>query len=184
MIEFVSQFLLRKIAGAASKVAGKIKAIAQKIGKQLMAALKKVGKALKKGGNKIKRGATRLKEKVFGKKKKDPKDEKKDEAGQSAWTRPSPRSARRAQPTIRWPRRQGLGMRLKAQLLYWKLATELTASSARQTASRRASSAKVNPRSTDVRRRGSSPDPCTSPCDQVLGRRSSDPKAQERLRRA
>ena len=49
VIEFVSQFLLRKIAGAASKVAGKIKAIAQKIGKRLMAAMKKVGKAVKKG---------------------------------------------------------------------------------------------------------------------------------------
>ena len=45
VIEFVSQFLLRKIAGAASKVAGKIKAIAQKIGQKLMKALKKVGKA-------------------------------------------------------------------------------------------------------------------------------------------
>ncbi len=70
VIEFVSQFLLRKIAGAASKVAGKIKAIAQKIGKRLMAALKKVGKAVKKGVNKLKRKAKKVKEKVFGKKKK------------------------------------------------------------------------------------------------------------------
>ena len=53
VIEFVSQFLLRKIAGAASKVAGKIKAIAQKIGKRLMAAMKKVGN----GGSR--RAATR-----------------------------------------------------------------------------------------------------------------------------
>ena len=81
VIEFVSQFLLRKIAGAAGKVAGKIKAIAQKIGKRLMKVVKKVGKGLKKVGKKIKRGATRLKEKVFGKKKK--KDQEGRQAGQA-----------------------------------------------------------------------------------------------------
>ena len=61
MIEFVSQFLLRKIAGAAKKVAGKIKAIAQRIGKRIMGAVKKVGA-------KVKRGAGKLRDKVFGKK--------------------------------------------------------------------------------------------------------------------
>ena len=75
VIEFVSQFLLRKIAGAAGKVAGKIKAIAQKIGQRLMKVVKKVGKAVKRGVKKVKRGATKLKEKVFGKKKKKPKEE-------------------------------------------------------------------------------------------------------------
>ena len=61
VIEFVSQFLLRKIAGAAKKVAGKIKAIAQRIGQRIMGAVKKVGA-------KVKRGAGKLRDKVFGKK--------------------------------------------------------------------------------------------------------------------
>ena len=72
VIEFVAQFLLRKIAGAAKKVAGKIKAIAQKIGQRLMAALKKVGGAIKRGAtrvvNAVKRGATKVRDKLFGKK--------------------------------------------------------------------------------------------------------------------
>ena len=75
VIEFVSQFLLRKIAGAASKVAGKIKAIAQKIGKRLMAAMKKVGKAVKKGYNKLKAKAKKAKDKIFGPKKKKTKED-------------------------------------------------------------------------------------------------------------
>ena len=105
VIEFVSQFLLRKIAGAASKVAGKIKAIAQKIGKKLMAGLKKVGK-------KLKRGATRLKDKVFGKKKKTDRRRTRtrrrtrSRTSRTASTRPSRDPARRS---ARWSPRAPSG---------------------------------------------------------------------------
>ena len=126
VIEFVSQFLLRKIAGAASKVAGKIKAIAQKIGKQLMKVVKKVGKGLKKVGKKIKRGATRLKDKVFGKKKKTKKDKKKDDK-QDKQDRLDKAVARaHARRSARSSTRASGKLRLKAQLAFWKLRYRLS----------------------------------------------------------
>jgi hypothetical protein len=123
VIEFVSQFLLRKIAGAAAKVAGKIKAIAQKIGKKLMAAMKKVGK-------KLKRGATRLKDKVFGKKNKktDPKDpkKKKDEKPEDKQKKLDD-AVRAIRPKIMaLVAKKASSLRMKAQLLYWKVAHKLT----------------------------------------------------------
>ena len=124
VIEFVSQFLLRKIAGAAGKVAGKIKAIAQKIGKRLMKVVKKVGKGLKKVGKKIKRGATRLKDKVFGKKKQSKKDKK--DAKQDKQDRLD-KAVRELTPKVRALVDKGVGkLRMKAQLAFWKLRYRLS----------------------------------------------------------
>jgi hypothetical protein len=57
VIDFVSNWLLKRLRGPASKVAGKIKEIAKKIGNKVKKAVKKLGK---KGG--------KLKDKFFGKK--------------------------------------------------------------------------------------------------------------------
>ncbi len=57
LIDFVSNWLLKRVRGAASKVAAKIKEIAQKIGRKLKAATKKLGRKFGK-----------LKDKYFGKK--------------------------------------------------------------------------------------------------------------------
>jgi hypothetical protein len=43
LIDFVSNWLLKRVRGAASKVAAKVKQIAQKIGRKLKAATKKLG---------------------------------------------------------------------------------------------------------------------------------------------
>ena len=103
VIEFVSQFLLRRIAGAAKKVAGKIKAIAQRIGKRIMGAVKKVGA-------KVKRGAGKLRDKVFGKKEDRPEKDAtrtrrrtRRRTSRSGSTTPSARSGRRSWPSS--PRR-------------------------------------------------------------------------------
>ena len=121
VIEFVSQFLLRKIAGAASKVAGKIKAIAQKIGKRLMAAMKKVGKAVKKGYNKLKAKAKKAKEKIFGPKKKKKPRRTRPRRSRSGSTRRSTRSSRRSP---RWSAKgTSSSLLLKAQLLAWRSRT-------------------------------------------------------------
>ena len=120
VIEFVSQFLLRKIAGAAGKVAGKIKAIAQKIGKKLMAGLKKVGK-------KIKRGATQAQGQGLRQEEEGPEEEGQgQEEGREGGQAEAPRRRRpRLRPKIRGARRQGRrSLRMKAQLLYWKLAQQ------------------------------------------------------------
>ena len=120
VIEFVSQFLLRKIAGAASKVAGKIKAIAQKIGKQLMKVVKKVGKGLKKVGKKLKRGATqgsRTRSSARRKKTTEgPKDKKKDDK-QDKQDRLDKAVARSAPKVTRAASQKGTSeLLLKAQL--------------------------------------------------------------------
>jgi hypothetical protein len=57
LIDFVSNWLLKRVRGAASKVAGKIKEIAKKIGRKLKAATKKLGRKFGK-----------VKDKFFGKK--------------------------------------------------------------------------------------------------------------------
>jgi hypothetical protein len=122
VIEFVSQFLLRKIAGAASKIAGKIKAIAQKIGQRLMKVMKKVGAAVKKGVAKVKRGATKLKEKVFGKKKKKTKEEEKQDKQKRLDD-----AVRVLQPKIMaLVGRHASSLRLKAQLLIWRVQHRLS----------------------------------------------------------
>jgi phosphotransferase system HPr-like phosphotransfer protein len=58
VIDFVSNWLLKRLRGPASKVAGKIREIAKKIGKKIKKALKKV-----------KRKLSKVKEKLFGKKR-------------------------------------------------------------------------------------------------------------------
>jgi hypothetical protein len=57
VIDFVSNWLLKRLRGPASKVAGKIKEIAKKIGNKIKKAVKKLGKKFGK-----------LKDKFFGKK--------------------------------------------------------------------------------------------------------------------
>jgi hypothetical protein len=57
VIDFVSNWLLKRLRGPASKVAGKIREIASKIGKKLKKAIKKLGKKFGK-----------VKDKFFGKK--------------------------------------------------------------------------------------------------------------------
>jgi hypothetical protein len=53
VIDFVANWLLKKLRGPASKVGSKVKAIAQKIMAKVKAAMKKVGGALKKVAKKI-----------------------------------------------------------------------------------------------------------------------------------
>jgi chemotaxis protein histidine kinase CheA len=120
VIEFVSQFLLRKIAGAARKVAGKIKAIAKKIGKKLMAGLKKVGK-------KIKRGAAKLKKKIFGDKKSKKDDKKKKEETKEDKQKKLDAAVAKIRPKIMaLVQKKASSLRMKAQLLYWRVANKLS----------------------------------------------------------
>ncbi len=65
VIDFVANWLLKKLRGPASKVGAKVKAIAQKIMAKVKAALKKVGGALKKVAKKI-GGAFRKGKKKLG----------------------------------------------------------------------------------------------------------------------
>jgi hypothetical protein len=83
VIDFVANWLLKKLRGPASKIGGKIKAIAKKILEKLKAVAKKIGRAVKKAvkkiAGKIKKGLRKVKEKLFGKKKKGKAKRKDDE---------------------------------------------------------------------------------------------------------
>ena len=70
VIDFVANWLLKKLRGPASKVGSKVKAIAQKIMARAKKALKKVGGAVKKGAKWVKGKAKGLKKKFDGMKAK------------------------------------------------------------------------------------------------------------------
>ena len=147
VIEFVSSFLLRKIAGAAKKIAGRIKAIAQKIGQKLMAVLKKVGGKIKSGWNKLKTKAKSAKDKLFGpKKKKSPEDERKEKQDRLD------KAARELTPKIQALVDKGVGrLRLKAQLAYWRLRYRLTSLEVTGSGHAVTIKAKVNPETDLIR---------------------------------
>ncbi|MBW4606911.1 MAG: hypothetical protein KME22_06715, partial [Hassallia sp. WJT32-NPBG1] len=78
LIDFVANWLLRRVRGAASKVGGKIKAIAKKIGDKLKKAAKKVGQKLKGAGKKVRDKFGKVRDRFFGKKDKKSKDRNRD----------------------------------------------------------------------------------------------------------
>ncbi|MBE9151820.1 phage tail protein, partial [Coleofasciculus sp. LEGE 07092] len=91
VIDFVSNWLLKRLRGPASKVAGKIREIAAKIGK-------KIKKALKKVKRKLKRKVRKLKDKFFGKKRQKNSKQKNKEGkeGKGASEKDHPKLARQA----------------------------------------------------------------------------------------
>ena len=121
VIDFVSNWLLKRLRGPASKVAGKIKEIAKNIGNKVKKAVKKLGK---KGG--------KLKDKFFGKKGgKGDKDkghgresdhgknrEDKDRKNQEKLDK----AVHELQPKVHALMGRGVkGFRLRAQLAIWRI---------------------------------------------------------------
>jgi Skp family chaperone for outer membrane proteins len=119
VIDFVSNWLLKRLRGPASKVAGKIKEIAKKIGNKLKKAVKKLGKKFGK-----------LKDKLFGKKdrkggknnkeKHDHGNNKEDKAKKNQ--EKLDQAVRELQPKINTLLHRGVsGIRLRAQLAFWRV---------------------------------------------------------------
>jgi hypothetical protein len=83
VIDFVANWLIKRVRKPAGKIGGKIKAIARKILDKLKAVAKKIGRAIKKAFKKvvakIKGAFKKVKEKLFGKKKKGKAKQKDDE---------------------------------------------------------------------------------------------------------
>lgn len=140
VIDFVANWLLKKLRGPASKVGSKVKAIAQKIMAKVKAAMKKVGGALKKVAKKIggafKKGKKKLgdwrakrkakkdsknagKKKDAGQKKQDKDEEKKDRLRKAV-------EAIRPQVASMAGKGKLSGMLLKARLLMWRVRYRLT----------------------------------------------------------
>jgi hypothetical protein len=145
LIDFVANWLLKRVRGAARKVGGKIKAIAKKIGDKLKKAAKKVGQKLKGAGKKVGqklRGGMekvrdkfgKLKEKFFGNKdEKGDKDKKgRDKADHAQKENKENRdrknqekldkAIRELRPKVAALLQRGVSnIRLRAQLAIWRV---------------------------------------------------------------
>jgi hypothetical protein len=114
VIDFVSNWLLKRLRGPASKVAGKIREIAKKIGNKVKKAVKKLGKKFGK-----------LKDKVFGKKGgKGDKDKGRGREGdrdqrEARKKQEAEERLKKAQEELREKLNKGIkGLQLKAYLLW------------------------------------------------------------------
>jgi hypothetical protein len=158
VIDFVANWLLKKLRGPASKVGSKVKAIAQKIMARVKKALSKVGKALKKGANWVKGKAKGLKKKFddWKAKRKGRKDAKKkgqEDPNKKKQDKEKEKAdrLRKAVEAIRpqiegMASRKGLrGLILSARLLGWQLRYRLASLRIKKTGRSIAVVAKVNP---------------------------------------
>jgi hypothetical protein len=138
VIDFVANWLLRKLRGAASKVGSKVKAIAQKIMAKVKPGAKKVGKALKKAGGKVKGAFTKGKKKLSDwrarrkakkeakKGKTDPNKKKQDkEAAKRERLRKAVEAIRPQVESLAGKGRVS-GLILKARLLGWRVRYRLS----------------------------------------------------------
>jgi hypothetical protein len=159
LIDFVSNWLLKRVRGAASKVGGKLKAIAKKIGDKLKKAAKKVGQKLKgaakKVGQKLKGAAKKvrdkfgkLKEKFFGKKKdKDgQKKRSKEESEQEKIQKHVEKVQRELPPKLhKLLANKPSKLRVLAQLAIWRVAYRLRKLEAKGEKGKIDFTAQVNP---------------------------------------
>ena len=117
LIDFVSNWLLKKLGSAASKVAGKVREIA-----------KKIGKKLKKTFKKLKRKLGKVKDKFFGKKGKKDKKQKvsKEEAKQQQIKQRVEKVKRELPPKIHnLLAKNPSKLRVLAQFALWRVAYQL-----------------------------------------------------------
>ncbi|WP_420129123.1 eCIS core domain-containing protein [Longimicrobium sp.] len=135
VIEFVAQWLLRRLMKPAKAVGGKIKAIAQRIMARIRKALKKVAARLKKVGKKILRKVKKAGRWV--KKKLGIKGKKKDRKPKTAAERERDREREKQdrldramaviEPEVARLFARGVtGLELKARMLYWRARYRLT----------------------------------------------------------
>lgn len=128
VIDFVANWLLKKLRGPAGKIGGKIKAIAKKIMARLKRVASKVGKALKKAGAKVLGKLKGLGKKLKDwrnkrRKKKEKKDpNKKQQDKEKAKRERLQKAIREIQPQVERMLGRGVGkLALQAKLLYWRV---------------------------------------------------------------
>ncbi|WP_437733122.1 eCIS core domain-containing protein [Sorangium sp. So ce1335] len=118
VIDFVANWLLKRLIKPAKKVAGKLAGIAKKILAKITKGLKKVGKKIKKGFKKLGKGLKKL---FKGKKKGKGKDKKKDKKRERI-----EKAQRELPPKVAaLLSRKPSKLRLKAQLLVWRVTYRL-----------------------------------------------------------
>jgi hypothetical protein len=116
VIDFVANWLIKRIRGPASKIGGKVKAIARKILEKLKKIAKKIVKAVKKVIDKVKRGL----KKIFGKKKK--KSKKKDKRDQDKAKERLDKAVSALRPKLAAMLSNPVSsIMLRAKLAFWRL---------------------------------------------------------------
>ncbi|GAB1542727.1 hypothetical protein NUACC21_54010 [Scytonema sp. NUACC21] len=157
LIDFVANWLLKRVRGSANKVAGKIKEIAKKIGDKLKKATKKLGQKLRGGMKKLGDKAKKLKEKFFG--KKDKKGDKHTNKGKDKKLRKEEAKQQEIQKRVEKVQcelppkvnsllaKHPLKLRLKAQLVLWRVQYRLQYLKVIESGNSKAEiEAKVNPK--------------------------------------
>jgi hypothetical protein len=133
VIDFVANWLLRRLRKPAGKVAGKLKAIgkkilaklkkaAKKVGRKLKAAARKIGRKLKAAGRKIKQKLSRKKKGAKGK----GKDKSKKKSKEQERRERLDRAVRELRPRLRSMLGRGVpGVLLRARLAVWRVSYRL-----------------------------------------------------------
>jgi hypothetical protein len=120
LIDFVSNWLLKRVRGAASKVAAKVKEIAKKIGRKLKAASKKLGRKFGKVKDKYfgKKGGKGAKENKHDENKKGNEDQSKEKKKQEKLDQAVTAIKPQAEQLLK---RGTSKLYLKTKLLFWKV---------------------------------------------------------------
>lgn len=122
VIDFVANWLIKRIRGPASKIGGKVKAIAKKILEKLKKVFKKITKAIKKVIAKVKKAV-----KKFFKKKKKPKSKNKEKRDQENAQKRLDKALQALRPKVPGLVKGGVArFAAKAKLLYYKVRYRLS----------------------------------------------------------
>jgi hypothetical protein len=145
VIEFVSQFLLRRLAGAASRVGARIRGIAQRIGQRVMGAVRRGAAAVRRGARRVvasvRRGARRLRDRISG-----PRTREQKRAAAARRRAAQLERLRKAEQAIRRALARGItGRRLRLWTAAVKLAYRLRSLTVSFQGDRAAIRARINP---------------------------------------
>jgi hypothetical protein len=148
VIDFVSNWMLRRLIRPARGVAGRIRAIAQRIMARLRRVAQRVGRAVRRGGRRIRAGVRRLRNRLGlrrrgGRQTAAQRRQERDRRNRERLDR----AVAAIEPQVQGMFAQGTtGLLLRARLLIWRVRYRLTSLTVQQRGDRAVVVAEVNPR--------------------------------------
>ena len=125
VLDFLANFLIARLARGASKVGQKLRSIAQRIGQRLKNVLRRVGQRLRRVGQRIAARVRGLRDRFRRRKPKSPAEKRKHDEEKKQKRLDTAVAA--IQPKVESLLARGVSsLRLKAQLLYWRIRYRLT----------------------------------------------------------
>lgn len=129
VLDFLSNFLLTRLARGASRVGQRLRGIAQRIGQRLRGVMRRVGRRLRGVGRRIAGRARRLGQRLrdrFGRRRRQTPEQRRQREQEKKQQRLD-RAVREIQPRLAGMLARGTsGIRLWAQIKWWKLRHRLT----------------------------------------------------------